>query len=276
MRPTDIDDGLRLCRASGWNQTARDWEQFLSLGPDGACVAVLDRRVVGTVATMRYAAAFGWIGMVLVEPGVRGRGIGTLMLDRGLELLSDMPLVRLDATPAGYPIYLKRDFVEEYRLHRLRAAIGRDLQAPAPSSVRQMREDDLSSVIEFDQTAFGANRAAMLRWMWCGAREYAWIAGGSGGVAGYAFGRHGHLSEHLGPVVAANPDIAADLATACLRGGAGREFIVDALLHSQDWLGHLGRLGFRLQRELIRMSRGSGAPSGHPSRQFAILGPEFG
>ena len=103
MRATDIDAGLRLCRVSGWNQVRRDWEQFLALSPDGCCVAEHEGHVVGTVATVRYGTRFGWIGMVLVDPAVRGRGIGTRLLDHALALLSDMPLVRLDATPAGTP-----------------------------------------------------------------------------------------------------------------------------------------------------------------------------
>jgi GNAT superfamily N-acetyltransferase len=99
MRPEHIPDGLRLCRAAGWNQTARDWAQFLDATPDGARIAVADGGVVGTAATIRYGGAFAWIGMVLVDPAVRGRGIGTRLFDEALGLLSDIPVARLDATP---------------------------------------------------------------------------------------------------------------------------------------------------------------------------------
>ena len=35
MRAADIEAGLRLCRASRWNQLSRDWELFLRLSPRG-------------------------------------------------------------------------------------------------------------------------------------------------------------------------------------------------------------------------------------------------
>ena len=41
------------------------------------------------------------------------------MLTAGLQLLEHVPIVRLDATPAGFPIYLTRGLEEEYRLVRM-------------------------------------------------------------------------------------------------------------------------------------------------------------
>ena len=275
MRASDIDAGLRLCRASGWNQVARDWQQFLALAPDGASVAELDGRVVGTVATVRYGMRFGWIGMVLVDPAERGRGIGTRLLEQGLTLLADMPLVRLDATPAGHGIYLKRGFAEECRLHRFQATVPEGLTAP-PASIRAMTQADLPEVVALDEEIFGANRAAMLHWLWNGAPGYAWIARDDARLAGYAFGRHGHAFEHLGPVVAGDARTARELATACLRSHAGRAFIVDAPLDAPAWVRALEALGFREQRLLIRMAHGRGSIPGDRSRQFASLGPEFG
>ncbi len=276
MRPSDIGDGLRLCRASGWNQIARDWAQFLAMEPDGARVAECAGRVVGTVATVRYGRRFAWIGMVLVDPAARGRGIGTLLLDQATALLADMPLVRLDATPAGHGIYLKRNFTEEYRLRRLQATVPGSLEISAAGQARRMTERDLPDVTALDEQVFGASRAAMLRWVWSGAPEYAWVAERDGAIQGFTFGRHGDASEYLGPLVAVNEETARRLAAACLRGHAGRQFIIDAPPHAPAWLRSLDEMGFREQRPLIRMSMGAAAVPGDPSRQFAILGPEFG
>ena len=127
------------------------------------------------MATVRYGTRFGWIGMVLVDPAVRGRGIGTRLLDHALALLSDMPLVRLDATSAGHPLYLTRGFAEEGQINRLQG-FAPALAQPVPEGVRPMSEQDIADVSALDELVFGANRAAMLRWMWQGAREYAWVA----------------------------------------------------------------------------------------------------
>ena len=50
MTPEDVGAGLRLCRASGWNQLESDWDLFLTLSPAGCRVAEKNGRVVGTVS----------------------------------------------------------------------------------------------------------------------------------------------------------------------------------------------------------------------------------
>lgn len=272
MRPEHILDGLRLCRAAGWNQTARDWRQFLDMTPHGARVAISEGHVVGTAATIRYADAFAWIGMVLVDPAARGRGIGTRLFHEAVELLSDMPAARLDATPAGYPLYLKQGFAEEYRVHRMtRPAVGR---RPAAGSIRPMRGEDVRRVVAMDVRAFGAAREAMLHWMLDGAPELAWVAGDGAHLRGFVLGRRGHAFDHIGPVVAGNLEDAVALTAGAL-AVTSRPVILDATPHVPGWREWLRREGFDDQRELIRMTRGA-APSTDLERQFAILGPEFG
>src|SRR4029079_18934901 len=103
MTPEDIGAGLRLCRASGWNQTERDWLFFLRTDVHGALVAEEDGRVIGTTATLPYGP-FTWISMVLVDPAARGRGVATTLLQRALGLVERNAVPRLDATPSGEPI----------------------------------------------------------------------------------------------------------------------------------------------------------------------------
>ena len=275
MRATDIDAGLRLCRLSGWNQTRRDWEQFLALNPGGACVAEYEGHVVGTVATVRYGSRFGWIGMVLVDPAFRGRGIGTRLLDHALVLLSDMPLVRLDATPAGHDLYLTRQFVDEGLLNRVEA-VAPVLPSSAPDGVRPMAERDLPQVSALDEQAFGADRGLMLQWMWQGAPEYAWVSHSGDRMTGYAMGRHGHAYEHAGPIVAGDDETACRLVRACLGASCTRPFVIDAPAGHPSWQRSLGAMGFRHQRSLLRMVKGRGHIPGDLARQFAVLGPEFG
>jgi GNAT superfamily N-acetyltransferase len=273
MTLADLPAGLRLCRASGWNQVARDWEQFLHLNPSGARVIEKGGAVVGTVATLRYGG-FGWIAMVLVDPAERGRGLGTRLLDAGIELMGDGTCVRLDATPAGERIYRPRGFVPEYALSRMtRAADARPLPSGS-SAARRMTREDLPRVAEWDAEAFGADRRAMLEWLHAGAPEYAWIVAGSDRIAGYMLGRHGFAFEHFGPIVAENPAIAIDLVSACLTNHPGQRYGIDTTRHAPAWVRWLEEAGFQEQRPFLRMARHP-APFGRPERYFASIGPEF-
>jgi GNAT superfamily N-acetyltransferase len=213
MAADDIPAGLRLCRASGWNQTARDWEQFLELKPHGARVAVRAGSVVGTVTTVDYEDRFGWIGMVLVDPVARGQGVGTQLLQKGIELLEGIGCARLDATPAGHGLYLKLGFKDEYGLARMQRLPGVAAPASTPTpDARAMTSRDLPKVAAFDREVFGADRSAMLSWLLAGAPEYARVIERAGELRAYSFGRHGHDFEHLGPVVARDLVAARQLA----------------------------------------------------------------
>jgi GNAT superfamily N-acetyltransferase len=275
MRRSDIDAGLRLCRLSRWDQVARDWECFLADGSSGATTAVRDGRVIGTSATIRFGARFGWIGMVLVDPEAQGEGLGTSLLAHAIESLHDVPAIRLDATPAGHQLYLKHHFIDECGLRRMEAAAVVVRGDPHPA-IRAMTPEDLPEVAAMDLVAFGAARGTLLEWMYAGAPEYAVVARRDGRLAGYGFGRHGFEFEHLGPIVAIDARVAEEMTVACLSRHAGRAFIIDATCHAGEWMEFLGQAGFREQRPFIRMHRGGQLPFGEPHVQFAVLGPEFG
>ena len=128
MAEADLADGLRLSRASGWNQTLDDWRLLLSLGPGLFRVALLDGQVVASGGAVRYGDALAWICMILVDPERRGHGLGTRIFDEVLvrcetEMRAGrLRCVGLDATPAGHGIYLQRGFVDSGSLVRMRAA----------------------------------------------------------------------------------------------------------------------------------------------------------
>jgi ribosomal protein S18 acetylase RimI-like enzyme len=272
MTQADIPAGLRLCRASGWNQLEADWRCFLDLNPRGCRVAEHEGRVVGTVATLRFENRFAWISMLLVEPEMRHRGIGSMLLQEALRLLEDVETVRLDATPAGKQVYDKFGFIQEYALVRMKV-----LTSPLAtvSGVRMMTAADLPRVLDFDREVFGADRGPILRHLYRSAPEYAFLVE-SPGISGFVMGRRGYHAEHIGPVVANSVTTARTLLSAPLSRLADRPFLLDVPQHNQEWISWVRSLGFKDERPLIRMYKGGNAPPGLPERQFAISGPEFG
>jgi GNAT superfamily N-acetyltransferase len=275
MRLEDIPDGLRLCRASGWNQGEEDWRALLSLNPGGFIAAVGDGRVVGTGGAVRYGPALGWVCMILVDPESRSHGLGTRVMEEVLRRLDGVAVVGLDATPGGRPVYAKLGFRDARTLARFDT---RALSAPPPatSAARAMKAADLAEVLAWDLEAFGADRSAVLHWALGQAPEYAWCASGAAGLDGYCFGRHGHNADHIGPVVARRPKIAKDLVQACLAAHPGRRFFLDAPREPAEWPGTLAELGFAEQRPFTRMYRGGGQEPGRPAELYAVVGPEFG
>lgn len=288
MGVAGIPDGLRLCRASGWNQTARDWQYFLTAAPGGGLVAEENGIVIGTVATLPYGP-FTWISMVLVDPNARGRGVGTLLLNRGLALVPNGVTARLDATPAGEVLYRQLGFVGEYGLARLFLDAPRTPQPesraprphPAPRTphlgARPTERADWPAILDMDLHAFGASRSGLLQRLAHDAPEYAWILERKGGgLHGFLFGRHGHVREHLGPLVADGPETARMLLESCLASHPDRSVFIDVPDDQPAWRDALSIAGFAIERPFLRMYRGRLTAPGDPSLIFAICGPEFG
>lgn len=279
MTPDDVAAGLRLSRASGWNQTEGDWRLLLSLGPGLFRAGVRDGRVVASGGAVRYGDALAWICMILVDPADRGAGIGTAVFDEVLvrceaeRSAGRLGTVGLDATPAGRGIYLQRGFVDGPPLVRMRVATAEARPAPATRSV-PMAPVDLEPVLALDRQVFGADRAAVLRWAWASAPELARIAREGGRVVGYCFGRHGDHSDHVGPVVADDLAVALDLVGGGIAAASLPALIVDAAVDA-EWVHALSDLGFREERPFTRMYLEGPRAHRPPRRERAVFGPEF-
>ena len=283
MRAADIPDGLRLCRASRWNQVARDWAQFLALAPDGALVACRGAHVIGSVATVRYPPDTAWVAMVLVDPDERGRGIGRALLEQGLSLVDDVAVVGLDATPAGRPLYLTLGFEDAFGLRRMQRNASRSRsESIAPGTrlgVRPLDLDDWPAVLRLDRRVTRLDREDMLRWLWSGAPSFGWVhpTAGTDGLDGFVLGRQGEHFEHLGPIVAADLSVAQVLVDAALgQVSPDRPVVIDAASPPVGWQAWLEDQGFEEQRPFTRMYRGEGARRQWAPGLFAIIGPEFG
>ena len=276
MTLVDIHAGLSLCRQAGWNQLARDWELFLTLNPEGCRVALNETgTVVGTVTTLPYQDHFTWIGMVLVDPEHRRQGIGTQLLNEALQITGNDSTVKLDATPAGREVYLKLNFIDEYRIDRM--YLNRPHANILPvTTARPARASDFPAIVKLDLDVFGADRRRVLESNFKGAPEYGFVIEAHDEVKGFCLGRPGYNFNHIGPVVAENTTEAIQLLSAALRVQEEKPVVMDILDHTSEWRSFVSSVGFVVLRPLLRMYRGSNEYAGIPKKQFAIVGPEFG
>jgi GNAT superfamily N-acetyltransferase len=273
MTTDDIPAGMRLKDLVGWNQTPADWRCFLESSPEGCFAAEAEGQVVGTAATIVYEERFAWIGMVLVDPEFRGRGIGTHLLEKTIEHLDaiDIGTMKLDATPQGRPIYQKLGFNDEYEIERWL------LKRSVPEAGRTTESNPTSDdVLQLDREIFGADRSPLLRSLAAENPDFALVTEQDGEIAGYTFGRRGTLADHLGPWMARDENTAAGLLDEFLTRSRRETVFVDAL-KDRRFVGELLQArGFKVSRPLTRMVRGPNSYPGRPELLCAILGPEFG
>jgi predicted N-acetyltransferase YhbS len=263
-----------LRRLVGWNQTRQDWARLLSLEPDGCFVAIERGEVIGTVTTTTFGQQLAWIGLMLVHPDHRRRGIGTRLMERALEFLRGRGIgcVRLDATPAGRPVYEKLGFVPEWSLTRCQGngAAGQD-----PSGTRELTESDWSEIEKLDSAAFGVSRTRLLR-VFAESSRLALVWPAEGRILGHGMLRPGSHSDYLGPVVCADEDGALCLVAILLKAAGVRSVFWDVPDQNAPAQRLAKHFGFNPVRSLTRMRLGDNSVGSDPVAQLAIADPSVG
>ncbi len=271
----DIPSGLALCRGAGWNQIADDWELLIQHSRGAARVILSDGDVIGTVTALNYQNRFSWIGMVLVNERCRHLGLGSRLMSMALDALGACETVKLDATPAGRPVYLPLGFLDEWGLLRMEI-VATPMAPPGGVSVREMGANDVQAVLAWDRAVFGADRGEILTRYWELAPQYARVAERGSNLAGYALGRRGFRWDQIGPIVATDRESAQGLMANLLSSHTGRRLLVDTPFADSLWVAWLRGVGFTEQRPYTRMYKGPNRYPGRPEQQYAILGPELG
>lgn len=275
MVPADIQACMELSKAAGWNQLEIDWQAFMRLGPEDNVVAVSGDDVIGSVATIRYGEDLSWIGMLLVRPDFRGKGVGKDLLLEAVQKLAHEKNVKLDATSAGRQIYLQCGFEDEYPISRMEAravSIDKPGQNCFPAE-----EKDLAGMFDMDTTVFGAGRQMLLKQVWFNGLTFSFVYKSEGKILGYSLGRRGYRFFHIGPIIADSIEVAKSLLQTVLHYTPPETPVILDVNHAdKEWLSWLHQLGFTEQRSFMRMFRGNNTNPGIPEKQFALLGPEFG
>lgn len=273
LTASDIPAADRLRDAAGWNQTRDDWNRLITLEPRGCFAAVENGQVMGTATTTTFGQDLAWIGMVLVDPDQRNRGIGRHLLATCLDYLrgKGVHCIKLDATPAGQILYEKLGFRAEWELARWMRP-GDDATEATEHASFPTRED-WRVMMQLDHDGFGIDRGAFLELL--GKTSLQIAVHRTESDFGFGFLRPGIRADYLGPILAENEK-------------AGREIVDQLLSHSRRPLFwdipkpcaaaeiYARQLGFILQRPLMRMYLGNNSSPGHPEYLWGISDPATG
>jgi GNAT superfamily N-acetyltransferase len=268
-------DSLRA--QMGWNQTLHDWERFLTCEPEGCFVAQWSGQAVGTSTITCYGTALGWVGMVLVHPDYRRRGIGSALLRHCLDEFHrrGVRCVKLDATPLGRPVYERLGFKPELSLTRWERPAVNAVPSQTPRGVPEWQESDMQPMVALDQAVFGHERRRLLTELARRALGVV-VSKGSWELEGYGMLREGTRACYLGPVVTPSAEMAGRFIEDLLLRATNRPVFWDVLDENREATALARKLGFVPQRPLLRMFLGENPGPGDALRQFAIIDPAVG
>jgi GNAT superfamily N-acetyltransferase len=260
LTTADLDHADAIQQAAYGGGSRKDRLQlYMSLQPDGWLLARLDGAPAGIAGGTNYGTV-GHIGLVAVDPSKQRRGVALALMEHllGWFGVQGCPIIQLDASDAGAPLYRKLGFVEDEKT----LGFTQDDCALRPAQserVGHLRATDIPALALFDTPIFGGERAAVFAAALAEAPERAFVARDPAGqISGYLFAQ----PLVLGPWAANTPADAEALLAAALTlpyQGAIRTLTPGS---NADAANLLMRYGFSPQRLLHRMRRGGAAAAG--------------
>ena len=200
MLPADIAQGMRLKQIAGWNQTRATGRAFYALEPSGCYVAERASLVVGTVTTCRFYSV-AWIGMMLVDPAHRRRGIATHLMQHALDRLESAGAerIRLDATKMGVPLYRRLGFLPQLEIARYGGNPTRLTSRSRLPRVRDFQWTDWPALYELDREVSRVDRTKLLKRLLVQAGGTARVVSVEGRLQGFLLARPGSSAAQIGP-----------------------------------------------------------------------------
>ncbi len=278
MTLNDIGALMEIKNHIGWNQLEADFKFMIEYYPQHCFSAFSEGRVVGSVTGINYENKIAWIGMVMVHEEFRGMGIAKLLMKAAMDSMEECKCIKLDATPAGQPVYEKLGFVPEWSITRLINTEFICKTKNVESRAEPVWEDDMAEICRLDADVFGVDRSCLLLRL---LREYPDLAfkitnNENGKITGFCFGRNGYKYRQIGPIVAGNSLDAFEIFKAASVCRGDTSLVLDVIDSHTDFVDAMRHIGFSAQRPLLRMFKGPNEFTAQVPQYFVIPGGEYG
>src|SRR4051812_13725204 len=195
----ELDLALEWAAQEGWNPGLSDSECFYAADPEGFLLAFCDGEPVASISVVRYGGDFGFLGLYIVRPELRGRGYGYQLWQAGMARL-EARTVGLDGVVAQQENYRRSGFSLAHRSIRYGGRPGVD--AAQDTRIRGVEGELLGAVLAYDRAFFPAPRESFLRCWLEPNRHAARAFVEDGAVRGYGVLRRCRTGFKIGPLFA--------------------------------------------------------------------------
>ena len=272
MQSADLPLGLQLSTRAGWNQTLRDWQLLHALGQENSWVICQERSCLATVTSLPLSHEVAFVGMMLVASDQRRQGFGTRLLQTLIKH-SHLPILRLDASAMGYPLYHKLGFRVDEEIQRFEREPRTLAMLEQTTSLRWITQTELETVTQYDWRKSRLNRDLIISNFLD--RGVGVLHQRDGTATGYGCARRGRCSTHLGPVVADDESDARAILHLLVSQLSDRTLTVDVFCRHEELIKWLREIGFKPKRKFIRMSTTKGSLT-YDRAMFCSFDPAMG
>jgi GNAT superfamily N-acetyltransferase len=148
----------------GWNPGLNDAEVFWATDPEGFVAAEIDGELIGGGSIVAYEKKYGFIGLFIMRPEYRGRGLGNHLwhelIRRLLARLDADAAIGLDGVFNMQDYYARGGFRFVCRDLRFEGR-GRDL--PQPKGITEVSTVSFERIDAYDRRHFPAPRSRFLQ-----------------------------------------------------------------------------------------------------------------
>ena len=269
----EVDLIVSWADREGWNPGICDAEAFYGTDPNGFFLGVLAGRPVASISAVAYDAAFGFLGFYIVEPSLRGQGLGTEVWNAGMKYLGGRN-IGLDSVLSQQKLYEHLGFRPYYRSVRHQGT-GTG-QKSNMAGIKSLTEVPIEDLLAYDDQFFPVPRHAFTS-LWIrqpGAVALAAMKGGR--LAGYGLLRLCHTGYKIGPLFADDADVAESLFGAlCGEAPQGAPVFLDTPVVNTAALDLARRHHMNPVFETVRMYT-SGDPHLPMDRIYGVTSFELG
>lgn len=269
---SEIEILLDWAADEGWNPGISDAAPFQVADREGFFGCFVDGAMVSGISAVAYSAGFGFIGLYITRPDMRGKGYGRLVWDKAMTYLGKRT-IGLDGVPEQQPNYARMGFTADYGTARWSGVIDAALCSGHADS-RSIEEADLDHLSAFDTAFFPAPRKAFLK-AWIEAAESARLIERDGEIFGYGAARKCRDGYKIGPLFAKTPQAAKALLAGLVTDIKDQRIDIDVPVMQLGFITWLEAAGLTRGFETARMYRGS-KPDLHMAGVFAVTSLELG
>ncbi|MGH1262387.1 GNAT family N-acetyltransferase [Bacillus cereus] len=240
-----IGDIVALSSYIGWDYNREEIDTVFN---SGIVYGVWNERkeLIASAAIILYGEALASIGMVIVHPDYKGRGIGKVITNSCMSSVSAQTPIMLIATDEGKPLYEKLGFrvvsyVSKYICNSYNA---NHKCAENEECMMVYKEGDLEGIIKIDEGAFGTSRNEFLKQRIMQSEQCVVVKDTKEDVVGYGISIQTPENKIIGPVVAKNNAMAMRIVHDLAKGHNGK-LRIDVLEGKKDFMKVLEIAGFK-------------------------------
>ncbi len=278
MTAAEVEQLVDWAALEGWNPGLSDAPAFYAADPDGYLAAEVRGEFVAGGAIVRHHAGFGFMGLFIVRPDYRGKGLGRTLWyarrDRLASRLAPGGTIGMDAVEAMRGFYARGGFREVARHVRFQLAQP-VLAADDSQRFLPLNQVPFEQLAEFDRTCFPSPRDAYLRAWIAQATSCSFATVEGGGLAGYAVVRRCRAGSKIGPLFADSRAVATRLFRRCCQAAADGPVFLDIPEENAEAVAMAKEFGMQAVFSCIRMYRGP-MPNLQTERIFGVTTLELG